>query len=80
MHLYLDTGREIMTIWPIYGFPLDQITQSIDHGKLRALSDSVLELLASMPMMTKAASAGTLDAERSGCLMRCCKETHTPPP
>ena len=35
MHLFLDTDRDLMTLWPIFGFPFDSLTQTVDSGKLR---------------------------------------------
>ncbi len=64
MHLYLDTDRELMTIWPIYGFPFDRFTQTVDTGKFRAITDTVLGLIASMPPMAATPDFGSLDAER----------------
>jgi hypothetical protein len=64
MHLYLDTDREVMRIWPIYGFPFDQFTQTVDTGRFRAITDAVLELIASAPATTTKLDFGTLDAER----------------
>jgi hypothetical protein len=65
MHLYLDTDRKVLTMWPIYGFPLDRLGRSVDTGRFRALTDEVLELLANAPEMVAATTNfGTLDAER----------------
>jgi hypothetical protein len=64
MHMYLDTDRELMTIWPIYGFPFDRFTQSVDTGKFRAITDAVLELIAATPAMAAVPDFGSLDAER----------------
>jgi len=64
MHLYLDTDRELMTIWPIYGFPFDRFTQTVDTGKFRAITDAVLALIASMPAIAATPNFGSLDVER----------------
>ncbi len=64
MHLYLDTDRELMTIWPIYGFPFDRFTQTVDTGKFAAITDIVLGLIASMAPMAATPDFGSLDAER----------------
>lgn len=64
MQLYLDTNREVMRIWPIYGFPFDMVRQTVDQGKLQLLMDTVLQLIASMPAATVTTKqAGPLDAE-----------------
>ena len=64
MHLYLDTDRQMMTIWPIYGFPFDKFAQTVDTGKFLTITDTVLELIASMPPMVATPSFGSLDSER----------------
>lgn len=65
MHLYLDTDRELMTLWPIYGFPFDRLTQTVDQGKLRSIMDTVRELIASTSATTATVKDfGSLDAER----------------
>jgi hypothetical protein len=46
MHMYLDTDRTTMTIWPIYGFPLPAPSQSLDQVALSSLTQAVLEILA----------------------------------
>jgi hypothetical protein len=64
MHMYLDTDRELMRIWPIYGFPFDRFTQTVDTGKFRTIMDTVLALIASAPPMSATPNFGSLDAER----------------
>ena len=46
MHMYLDTDRSTKTLWPIYGFPLDPTTQSVDQAALSSLTQTVLGILA----------------------------------
>lgn len=64
MHLYLDTDRHLMRIWPITGFPFDRFSQAVDTGKLRAITDELLELIAATPTPPPKPNFGTLDAER----------------
>lgn len=65
MHLYLDTDRKQMTVTPIWGFPFDPITQSVDQGRLQAALESVVELIAATVETTfTAMDFGSLDAER----------------
>ena len=64
MHLYLDTDREQMTMWPIYGFPFDSLTQSIDTGRFLSITNTVLELLAATPTPPAPPDYGSLDRER----------------
>ncbi|SPE36931.1 hypothetical protein SBA3_2530003 [Candidatus Sulfopaludibacter sp. SbA3] len=59
MHLYLDTNGDAMTVWPIYPFPLDIATQSVDQGKFKLMTDTILQLLqTNFPSPSGAAAAG----------------------
>jgi len=64
IHLYLDTNRDLMRLWPIYGFPFDQLTQTVDTSRFRAITDAVLGLIASVPPAAAKPNFGSLDAER----------------
>src|SRR6202035_4341735 len=50
MHMYLDTSRELVRLWPIVGFPFDRFTQTVDAGRFRAITDALLELIAATPV------------------------------
>jgi hypothetical protein len=64
-HLYLDIDRELMTLWPIYGFPVDSLGQTVDHGKLQSLAATVLALTASAAgTAATTQQPGSLSAER----------------
>lgn len=45
MQMYLDTDPGVMTVWPIYEFPYATSTQSVDQGRLAALTTTILDLL-----------------------------------
>ena len=45
MHLYLDTDRSQMTVWPIYGFPFAQGVSSVATDRLAALAGAIARLL-----------------------------------
>jgi hypothetical protein len=45
MQLYLDTNAGGMTVWPIYAFPYNTLTQAIDLGQLNLLTGTILNLL-----------------------------------
>ncbi len=65
MHMYLDTNPGEMTVWPIYEFPYDTATQSVDQGKLKSITDNVLQLLkTTFPATTRPGTPGPLDAEQ----------------
>ncbi len=65
MHLYLDADRELMTVWPIYGFPLDRLTQTVDQNQLRSILDAALQLITSTPDTTPPVKdGGSLSAEQ----------------
>ncbi|MBS1854108.1 MAG: hypothetical protein JST11_01990 [Acidobacteria bacterium] len=45
MQMYLDTGADGMTVWPIYAFPYATSTQTIDLGQLKAITNTILNIL-----------------------------------
>ena len=39
--MYLDTNRDVMTVWPIYAFPYRDIdVRAVDIGQLKAITDN----------------------------------------
>ncbi len=64
MQLYLDTDRKAATIWPINAFPLDKVSNSVDHSKLTSLTDSILQLISSITDEPAFVAVNTLKAEQ----------------
>ena len=61
MQLVLDTDREVMTIWPIYAFPIDDTGETIDQVALASLASTVLGLISSLPSQAPVAEATRVD-------------------
>ncbi|HVH76575.1 MAG TPA: hypothetical protein VM755_16790 [Stellaceae bacterium] len=65
MHMYLDTNSAEMTVWPIFPFPYATATQSVDQGQLKAITSTILNLLATkFDVQGPAPAAGRLAAEQ----------------
>ncbi len=45
MQLYLDTNPDTMTVWPIYAFPFEFATQTVDQGALKNISQTIIDIL-----------------------------------
>ncbi len=45
MQMYLDTNANQMTVWPIYGFPFESTTQTVDVGQLKNITQTILNIL-----------------------------------
>jgi hypothetical protein len=45
MQMYLDTNANQMTVWPIYGFPFESATQTVDVGQLKNITQTILNIL-----------------------------------
>ena len=63
MHMYLDTSDRKMTVWPIYAFPFTMATQSVDQGRLSAITATILDLLKDPVVLTGAAGATGTQAQ-----------------
>ena len=64
MQLYLDTDNTIMTVRPIFEFPFDTTTQSIDQGQLTDIANTILSLLSTTFPAKTVQAPSALDAER----------------
>jgi hypothetical protein len=65
MQLYLDKDAAGMIVWPIFAFPFATSTQSVDVGQLKAITSTVLSILATQfPTNTPPAITGPLAAEQ----------------
>ncbi len=45
MQMYLDTNSSNMTVWPIYAFPYESATQTVDTGALKNITQTILGIL-----------------------------------
>jgi hypothetical protein len=59
MQMYLDTNANQMTAWPIYAFPFEATTQTVDVGQLKNITETVLNILAQYPLLASAQPAST---------------------
>lgn len=64
MQMYLDTNNATMTVWPIYAFPYASSSQSVDQGQLKAITGTILQILATPFPQTTSTARGPLDAEQ----------------
>ena len=64
MQMYLDTNSGEMTVWPIYAFPYATSTQSVDVGQLKAITTTILQILATAATPPPAAPSGPLAGEQ----------------
>lgn len=65
MHMFLDTNNEVMTVWPIFGFPYASSSESVDQGQLKAITETILGILGTtFPAAAPAAAPDKLDVER----------------
>jgi hypothetical protein len=64
MQMYLDTDSNIMTLRPIFEFPLDTATQAVDQGQLTYIANTILDLLSITFPETSAFTPSKLDAEK----------------
>lgn len=63
MHMYLDTGSG-MTVWPIYAFPFATSTQTVDQGQLKAITNTILEILSTTFPAKTPLTPSPLDGEQ----------------
>ena len=57
MQMYLDTDAKQMTVWPIYAFPFEATTQTVDVGQLKNITQTILNILAAPPKLAATAPA-----------------------
>jgi hypothetical protein len=62
LQMYLDTQG--MVVWPILGFPLNTLSQSVDRNQLANLTSGIIELLASQIPAATAAGQGVSASEQ----------------
>jgi hypothetical protein len=63
MHMYLDTGGG-MTVWPIYAFPFATVTQAVDQGQLKAITNTILQILSTQFPAKSPLTPSPLDGEQ----------------
>ena len=64
MQMYLDTDSNIMTLRPIFEFPLDTATQAVDQGQLTYIANTILDLLSTTFPVKTLLAPSPLDAEK----------------
>ena len=79
MQMYLDTDSSIMTLRPIFEFPLDTATQAVDPGQLTFIANTILDLLSTTFPAKTALSPVNWTRRRSRCPQRCNRTTPTQP-
>ena len=64
MQMYLDTDSNIITLRPIFEFPLDTATQAVDQGQLTYIANTILDLLSTTFQAKTVLAPSELDAEK----------------
>jgi hypothetical protein len=64
MHLYLDTNRSDMTLWPIWNFPYPITSPTIDLTQLSNINNIILGILNKPVLKPIQFTSGLLDGER----------------
>jgi hypothetical protein len=59
MQMYLDINPDRMTVWPIYGFPFEVATQTVDQGALKNITQTIIDILAQSATLKKTSALPT---------------------